>query len=49
MPTATQPLPPMPSPTHPVQDPRTGLPDRVWYTYLTALDRLVRALREEIP
>lgn len=49
MATATRPIPPQPDPNHPIVDPETGKIDRVWFEYLVALDRVVRALRTEIP
>lgn len=49
MPTATKPLPARPDQSHPLVDPRTGAIDQRWDEYLTALDRLLRALRQEIP
>lgn len=49
MPTATNPLPPIPPITVPVIDPAGGRMAKDWYVYLKALDRLLRALRLEIP
>lgn len=43
---AASPLSPLPIPTHPLVDPKTGQIDRVWYLYLRTLDRLVRELLE---
>lgn len=37
-------LPPLPQPSHPMIDPETGKVDRVWYTYLRALDKVLREL-----
>lgn len=38
------PLPPLPIPTEPVIDPRTGLMTRSWYQYFRALDGVIREL-----
>ena len=37
-------LPPLPAPSHPMVDPKTGLMDKIWFQYLRALDRELRAL-----
>ena len=41
-------LPPMPSPTVPVVDPKTGLMSAEWYSWLKLVDTIVRTLRTEV-
>lgn len=49
MPTASPELPALPQYDVPVIDPTTGRMSLVWYTYLRALDGIVRTLQSEIP
>ena len=41
-------LPPMPSVTVPVMDPKTGLVSAEWYSWLKLVDTIVRTLRTEV-
>ena len=42
-------LPALPQYDVPLIDPKTGRMSLVWYTYLRALDTIVRTLQSEIP
>jgi hypothetical protein len=48
MATTSPALPPMPSPNVPLVDPKTGLLDPNWYSWLVILRQIVSTLRTEV-
>ena len=49
MPTTSPPIPPIPPPSVPLVDPKTGLLVPDWYRFLKALRDVAAKIREEIP
>jgi hypothetical protein len=43
-----QPLTPLPPPTQPAIDPKTGRIDRDWYLYLSRLDQHIREVEQRL-
>lgn len=48
MATASPQMPPLPHHTVPVVDPKTGLIDTDWYTWMKLVETIIRTLRTEV-
>ena len=42
------PLPPLPLPTQPIVDPKTGLINQAWYQYFRAVDPHIRDIERRL-